>query len=347
MTAQHDQILVGLALRSASGLSRNGRESLLREHLHTGDFARLSRSDIHDLTGEWPRDGFESPAQLARDAESCLRACERAGISVVVLGDSGYPSLLTEIHYAPLVLFVRGADISEFRPAGPGPVSVVGTRQPTGAGRDLAWDLGAMLAEAGIPVVSGLARGIDAASHAGALAASGKALAVLGCGVDVIYPPSNRGLGRAILKAGGALVSEYPPGTPPLKHHFPARNRIISGLSPLTVVVEAPARSGALITADFALDQGRDVAVTAVALGSSRGEGAAALARDGAAVIGHADEVISLLGPALRPDPPAGGMDESTNYLSSSGAGEVSELVLSGDRTRTTDRMEGTGPWTN
>lgn len=326
MTTHHDHVLVGLALSAARGLSRGGREALLRACMGPHEFSRLSRSDIHDLTGEWPKDAFGSPAQLSRLADSCLRDCERAGIRVTVPGEPDYPELLQEIQYAPLVLFIRGGDICPDTRSARGPVSVVGTRQPTGAGRDFAWDLGAMLAESGIPVVSGLARGIDAASHAGALAGRGRPIAVLGSGVDLVYPASNRGLGRAILKAGGSLVSEYPPGTPPLKHHFPARNRIISGLSPLTVVVEAPARSGALITADFALDQGRDVAVTSVALRSSRGAGAAALAVDGAPVIAHADEVLALL-------PAASGTFDWGD--------SVSERALS--------RAEGgeAGPWMN
>ncbi|GIV83876.1 MAG: DNA processing protein DprA [Candidatus Roseilinea sp.] len=177
-----------------------------------------------------------------------------AGATALTWEDAGYPRLLREVADPPPVLFVKGA-LAE---ADAWAVSIVGTRRPTVYGREVAEMLAGELARHSITIVSGMARGIDAVAHAAALKAGGRTLAVLGCGVDVVYPPEHRKLAQQIAE-NGALISDYPLGTPPDALNFPPRNRIISGLSLGVVVVEADEHSGALITAEFAADQGRDV----------------------------------------------------------------------------------------
>ncbi|HUV06708.1 MAG TPA: DNA-processing protein DprA, partial [Spirochaetia bacterium] len=204
----------------------------------------------------------------------------------------------------PLLLFYRGS-----LPDGALPlVGVVGTRNPTGVARSSAFQMGFELSQGGIGVVSGLARGIDVEAHRGCLEGRAGAVAVLGNGLNTVYPVKNTHVGLRIIERGGVLLSEYPPDTPPLKHHFPARNRIISGLSRSVVVVQAPNSSGALITADYALEQGRDLFVHRIGLYGKTGSGSLRLANDGAKVIGSAEEIFREWGWSLRPRKNAGGV---------------------------------------
>jgi DNA protecting protein DprA len=177
-------------------------------------------------------------------------------------------------------------------------VAVVGARAASSASREVARDLGKGLALAGVTVVSGLARGCDGAAHQGALAAGGRTIAVLGCGVDITYPPEHETLAQEIALTG-ALLSELAPGTLPLPHHFPLRNRIIAGLSRAVVVIEAHERSGSLITAACALEQGREVMVVPGPVRSGRNRGAHALLKDGAALVESAADVLAELGAAV------------------------------------------------
>ena len=190
-------------------------------------------------------------AQKTDMEEAYAKMCE-SGISFVSLEDASYPKRLRHIANPPYGLYVKGC-----LPQGE-TVAIVGARMCSEYGRTVARELGRMLAARGVGVVSGMARGIDAAGHQGALDVGGISCAVLGCGVDVCYPKSSRALYEEILERG-SVVSEYPPGTQPIPGYFPQRNRIISGLVRAVVVVEAKQRSGSLITADFALEQGRDV----------------------------------------------------------------------------------------
>jgi DNA processing protein len=237
-------------------------------------------------------------ATLRRRAALALAHCEPRLAVPLRLGDPRYPRLLAAIPDPPLVLWVGGSLAGLDGPS----VAIVGARAASATSLEIARRLGRDLAAAGLAVVSGLARGIDAAAHGGALEA-GRTVAVLGSGVDVIYPPEHRHLAERV-SAAGALVSELPPGTPPRAHHFPMRNRIISGLSLAVVVVEAAARSGSLITARCGLDQGREVmAVPGSALGG-RNRGAHALIRDGARLVESAEDVLDELGLAsiVRPE---------------------------------------------
>jgi len=209
---------------------------------------------------------------------------------------SFYPPLLREIFDPPSFIYCRGQLPNPEKPA----VAIVGTRRPSAAASMQAYTLGREFARAGITVISGLALGIDALAHRGCLDGGGCTTAVLGSSVDEVYPASNRDLARRILKAGGSLLSEYIPGTKPRKHYYPQRNRIISGLARATVIVEAPAASGALYTAHFALEQGRDIFVASSGIASLQGEGTKHLAGEGCPVISHAVEVLAEWG--MAPD---------------------------------------------
>lgn len=209
-------------------------------------------------------------------------------IDFITRADAEYPDRLRYIYDPPACLFVKGTLIETPR------VAVVGARRCTPYGQAVAGEIAAGLARAGLTVVSGMARGIDTAAHRGALI-EGETIAVLGCGLDIVYPPENRNLADEIARSG-ALLSEYPPGFPPRPMHFPARNRIISGLSEALVVVEAGSRSGALITADLALEQGREVMVVPGSVRSPASSGCHRLIKQGAALVSSADDVLEVLG---------------------------------------------------
>jgi len=231
-------------------------------------------------------------------------------------GDLGYPALLGAIPSAP-ALFVRGA----LHPDDALAIAIVGSRRPTPYGIAAAERLASDLAGRGVTIVSGLARGIDTAAHQSALAAGGRTLAVLGCGVDVVYPPENGALARAI-EARGALLSQFPPGMPALPGHFPARNRTLAGLVLGVVVVEAAERSGALITAGFAGDLGRETFAVPGRITSPTSAGTHHLIQDGAKLVTCWQDIVSELpepwrravrGPSTssgEQQPPENGSDE-------------------------------------
>ncbi|MDP1809260.1 MAG: DNA-processing protein DprA [Actinomycetota bacterium] len=203
--------------------------------------------------------------------------------------DPAYPAALRAIYDPPAAVFIKGAlDCS-------GPVvAIVGARRCTAYGKAVAEEMAMDLAKAGITVVSGMARGIDSAAHIGALRA-GRTIAVLGSGLDILYPPENRVLAARIIESG-ALISEFPPGTPPRPLNFPARNRIISGLAAAVVVVEASKRSGALITADFALEQGKEVLVVPGSVRSPVSAGCHELLKQGAGLAASAEDILEAIG---------------------------------------------------
>ena len=218
-----------------------------------------------------------------------LSDCTRQELFVLTMADAAYPARLRNIFDPPILLYGRGAlPLFDEEAA----VAVVGTRSATPYGIHNAEELSYQMAKNGALVISGLARGIDAAAHRGALRAGGLTAAVLGCGVDVVYPESNRRL-YGDVAAAGVLLSEYPPGAEPEAWHFPARNRIISGLSVAALVVEAPQRSGALITAHTALDQGRDVFAVPGPIDAPESWGCNQLIRSGAGLVTCADDLLS------------------------------------------------------
>ena len=226
-------------------------------------------------------------------AEKILADCGELGLHIVTISDAAYPNRLRNIFDPPCLLYVRGR-LPAFDDEAA--VAVVGTRDCTPYGVSCAEKLGFGLAAGGALVVSGLARGIDSAALRGALRGGGTVTAVLGNGLDVVYPRENRYLYEDIA-ASGALLSEYPPGTPPEGRHFPVRNRIMSGLSLATLVVEAPERSGALITAGTALEQGRDVFAVPGPIDAPASVGCNRLIRDGAGLVTDAWDILAAYAP--------------------------------------------------
>ena len=243
----------------------------------------------------WP-DAPGEGAEVRTRATAALADAAAAGITPIGFDSAAYPVALTTIIDPPPVLWTRGAIDVLNRPA----VAIVGARAASPYGLSVAGRLASDLAAAGVVVVSGLARGVDSAAHRGALAARGTTIAVLGSGVDVVYPPEHAPL-AAEIAASGAVISELTPGAAPLPQFFPQRNRIISGLSRAVVVIEAGEQSGSLITARLALEQGREVLAVPGNVLSGRNRGAHGLLRDGAKIVESADDIFEELGM-----PPAG-----------------------------------------
>jgi DNA processing protein len=271
-------------------------------------------------------------AELRASAAALLERAGRAGISACTPGDDVYPVVLATIPDPPLALWSAG----DLRPDDHA-IAIVGSRGATPHALEVAFQLGAGLARAGVTVVSGLARGVDGAAHRGALDGGGRTLAVMGSGADVVYPPEHVDLARRITRSG-AIVSEFVPGTPPLPWHFPRRNRIISGLCAGVVVVEAAARSGSLHTARFALNQGREVMAVPGGVLSGRNRGAHALLRDGATIVETADDVLEAIhyvgAPAfMGGDRPRGRQAPDDSILRAMQAGEPYDVAFLAERT--------------
>jgi DNA processing protein len=244
-----------LALHLVPGVGRITFKKLVGYFGHPRGVMQASAGQLMRVSGIGPKlaqaiTGFQTAAEVERE----LRAAKAVGCQIITQGDLGYPPLLKAIEDPPPVLYVKG-DMGE--PVAPG-IAVVGSRRPSTYGKVIAEQLSRGLSESGVTIVSGLARGIDSVAHLKTLEYGGRTIAVLGCGLSSIYPPENWQLAERISRQG-AVVSEFPMRTKPERLNFPLRNRTISGLSLGTVVVEAGERSGALITAQWALEQGREV----------------------------------------------------------------------------------------
>jgi DNA processing protein len=257
-----------------------------------------------------------------RRAEDERRRCAELGVSLVGRDEPGYPRYLREIFDPPPVLYVRGRLAPD---EGPVSVAIVGSRASTAAGRSLARSMGRDLAGAGATIVSGMARGIDTAAHRGALDAGGRTVAVLGSGVDRLYPPENEALAGAIAE-GGAVVSEFPLGTTPYPANFPRRNRIIAGWSKVVVVVEAALRSGALVTARAALEEGREVLAVPGHPSQAASAGCNQLIRDGAALVRGAQDVAHEIGLPLPVAHEAAAGDDVLRALRADAPSSLEEL---------------------
>ncbi|MDY0167527.1 MAG: DNA-processing protein DprA [Thermoguttaceae bacterium] len=294
---EHFRAALRLAL--VTGVGPRIRRALLERFGSAQGVFAAAPSDIREVKGVGATLlGRILAAERDIDVDGELQRCRKHQIGVLVETDDAYPRVLREIHDPPGVLFVRGG----LKPADALAVGIVGTRHGTQYGLRQAERLGASLARAGLTVVSGLARGIDAAAHRGALAAGGRTLAVLAGGVLNIYPPEHASLAVEVARQG-AVLSEAPPLFQPLAGGFPQRNRIISGLSLGVIVVEAAERSGALITARHAMEQGREVFAVPGSVESRTSRGCHRLLRDGATLVESADDVLEQLGPLVEAAP--------------------------------------------
>lgn len=262
----------------------------------------------------WRLSGFDPARELKR--------CAELGIAVLRRGVEPYPPLLAEIPDPPRILYMKGR-----LPSNSAAIAIVGSRRPTAYGRRMARMLARELALAGVPVVSGLARGIDSEAHRAALEAGGPTWAVLGSGLDRVYPPENEGLARGIVRSGGAVLGEVPLGGAPAARNFPLRNRIISGLSLGVIVVEGDVKSGTLITAAEAARQGREVFAVPGPADSALSEGPHELLRQGARIARRAGDIFDEL-PALRKGAGKCGSPEADGEVPS-GTNNLERKILS------------------
>jgi len=295
MIKDDDSLKYWLGLNLVSGLGPRTFQSLYQQF---GSVRKIWGASRRELLASGLRKGVCDTLCRTRegsDLEGELAKVAKLGISIVTLEDKRYPGILKEISSPPPLLYVRG----EFLPRDEISLAVVGTRKFSNYGKRATTKLVGDLALAGLTIVSGLAWGIDSFAHRAALRAGGRTIAVLGHGLDQVYPPENRNLADEIA-CQGALVSEFPLGFPPVVGNFPARNRIISGLSLGTLVCEAPERSGSLITAACALEQGRLVFALPCPIFDSQGLGTGRLIQSGAKLVLGADDILSALNLELR-----------------------------------------------
>ena len=308
-----DDILGWLALYMIPGLGNNSFNALLKRF---GSPQAVFEADLSDLLDvrEIRKDVAHNiiRKKFVKDPEAELRKVERLGARIITFRDPSYPPLLREIHYPPMLLYVRGKDIPDELML----IAMVGSRNATPYGLKTAEKIAFSLAKSGVGTVSGLAKGIDAAAHTGSIRGGGFTIAVTGTGIDIVYPATNRKLLDQVVETG-AVISEFPLGTPPEPKNFPIRNRIISGLSRGVAVIEATRKSGSLITAAFALDQGREVFAVPGSIESFKSKGTHFLIKEGARLIENANDILDEFGLGDRqagkngikgtdPVPPAG-----------------------------------------
>ena len=304
------------------GIGSRLRKRLLERFGSPRAVFAASATDLAAVDGVGRRIATEIPTlAVAPTAAEVIALCRKEAVDIVVEGAAGYPPLLSRIDDPPGLLFVRGT----VEPCDSLAVAIVGARHATAYGLKLAEQLGGSLARAGYTVVSGLARGIDAAAHRGALAAGGRTLAVLGSGVLNVYPPEHGDLARQVIDAG-AMISELPPLAEPQPGTFPQRNRIVSGLSLGVVVVQAAERSGALITARLAGEQGREVFAVPGPVDCRVSRGCHRLLRDGAKLVESVDDVLEELGPLFETTTTAAG--RTVHSPAELQLGEVERRVL-------------------
>jgi len=275
-----------LTLAMVPGVGTGKFIQLLARFRTPGDVLRASRTALEAVVGPALSKRISTYGE-AVDVAAQERAMQGRGANLITLDDDQYPSRLAEIYDPPLVLFTRGELLEQDQHC----VAIVGTRRPTPYGIRMAEKFGRELAARGVTVVSGLAAGVDTAAHRGAIDAGGRTIAVLGCGVDVIYPKQNADLYDTIAE-NGVVMTQFAMGTEPRGTHFPARNRIISGLSLGTLVVEAPMRSGALITARQAAEQGREVFAVPGNLDIRNSAGPHSLIREGAKLVETVEDIL-------------------------------------------------------
>lgn len=294
-----EELAAELRLCLTPGVGPRTRQALLARFGSASGVFAAAPSDVAGVEGVGPKlCRALSAARRDVNVEEELRVCQEHRITPLLHSQPSYPRLLKEIPDPPGVLFVRG----EILPTDAVAIAIVGTRHATQYGLGQAQRLAAGLSRAGLAIISGLARGIDAAAHRGALSAGGRTIAVLGGGVLNLYPPEHDELAAEVV-AHGAVVSESPPRAPALGATFPQRNRIITGMSLGVIVVEAADRSGALISARHAMEQGREVFAVPGRIDSRASQGCHRLIRDGAKLVQSVDDVLEELGPLVEAAP--------------------------------------------
>lgn len=281
-----------IGLSSIGGVGRATFRKLTQRFGSPAGVLAAPKDGLVEHGGLAPETAEEIVSGTWKDAAAAeAERAESAGIDIVTVDDEAYPAILKDIPDPPLFLYIYGS----LRPRDRQAIAIVGTRTPTHYGLTLTHRMAYELAAAGRTIVSGMARGIDTQAHKGALAANGGTIAVLGCGIDIAYPPENRDIRDRIAQIG-AVLTEYPFGTRPEPGFFPARNRIISGLAAGTIIVEAAADSGSLITADYAVKQGRRLFAVPGNAGSPRSRGTNSLIKQGAVLVESARDVLAQVG---------------------------------------------------
>lgn len=296
-----EEIRDWLTLKAIPGISNNLYKRLIEEFGSPEEVLKAEEKDLARVP-EIKRDVVRTirekrvPASSAdRDVAKELELIKRHKIDIITLNDVSYPPSLKAIYDPPPLLYVKGKIKREDKNA----IAIVGSRRATTYGRLTAQRLSAQLAAQGITIISGMARGIDSEAHKGALAVGGRTIAALGCGIDVVYPPENRTLEERIASSG-AVITEFPFATRPFAGNFPKRNRIISGLSIGVIIVEAAQRSGALITARLALEQGREVFAVPGSTTSPYSKGTHNLIKEGAKLVEDIDDILEELRPLIE-----------------------------------------------
>jgi DNA processing protein len=290
-----EDIASALRLAMTPGIGPRLTVALLERFGSAAGVLAAAPSELRAVQGVGPKLSQAIGRVANADVEAEIELCRRERVAILTPAGAGYPRMLREIHDPPPVLFARGSITSKDSLA----IAIVGSRHGTQYGLQQAERLAGSLARAGLTIISGLARGIDAAAHRGALAAGGRTIAVLGSGVLSIYPPEHVEL-AAEVAAAGAVISESPPRAQPMTGAFPQRNRLISGLSLGVIVVEASNQSGALITARLAMEQGREVFAVPGRVDNRMAHGCHRLLRDGAKLVETADDVLEELGPLVE-----------------------------------------------
>ncbi len=294
-----EELVHTLRLALVSGVGPRIRKLLLECFGSAEVVLRAAPSELRSVPGV----GQKLARRIAAageeiDVEAEIELCRQNDIAILTESDDDYPRLLHEIHDPPGVLFAKGKLLPEDAIS----IAIVGTRHASHYGRRQGERLASELSRAGLTVVSGLARGIDSTAHRGALAAEGRTIAILGSGLLNVYPPEHKELADQILQSG-ALLSEAPPRSQPLAGTFPQRNRLITGMTLGVIVVEAPERSGALISARHAMEQGREVFAVPGRVDNRASRGCHRLIRDGAKLVETADDVLEELGPLVEATP--------------------------------------------
>ena len=319
-----EELLAYLRMHLVPGIGPRHSQLLLDYFGSPQAVLSASTAQLQQVDGIGPKIANSIAAvKLGRDAEQELEEVQRHGVRLLRRGTAEYPSAIERISDAPLLLYCKG----DIRPQDELAIAIVGSRRCTMYGKQQAEKIAAALAQAGVTIVSGLARGVDAAAHQGAVAVGGRTIAVMGTGLAEIYPPEHVELAEQVT-AHGAMLSEFKMSQRPSAGLFPQRNRIISALSLAVLVVEASRSSGALHTARHAMEQGKEVLAIPGRIDSLASEGCHDLIRDGATLIRHVDDIMAAIGPLTKPVVVANETGETVHSLRELSLNDVERYVL-------------------